>query len=173
MSSQPDWKDIGRSFSHAMKNAMNTLDFSELNQSIEKTVKATSSLINDKIQSYSKAKPSSIRAKYNVQIISDLEKSSSRKLKINQWIKNFGIFLVAFSLLLVLLLLVSLGRYALPGILGAMFIFIPGLIALIGGTGGMSSARKMIAYLKKIPLVFFCDRRSLDGFSRFLIGDRP
>ena len=35
MSSQPDWKDIGRSFSHAMKNAMNTLDFSELNQSIE------------------------------------------------------------------------------------------------------------------------------------------
>ncbi|MFA1015014.1 5-bromo-4-chloroindolyl phosphate hydrolysis family protein [Dubosiella newyorkensis] len=152
MSSQPDWKDIGRSFSHAMKNAMNTLDFSELNQSIEKTVKATSSLINDKIQSYSKAKPSSIKAKYNVQIISDLEKSSSRKLKINQWIKNFGIFLVAFSLLLVLLLLVSLGRYALPGILGAMFIFIPGLIALIGGTGGMSSARKMIAYLKKFHL---------------------
>ena len=48
--SQNDWMDIGKSISHSIKNAVDTLDFTELNNSIEKTVSSTTKMINKKIR---------------------------------------------------------------------------------------------------------------------------
>ncbi|HAM30869.1 MAG TPA: hypothetical protein DCP49_05515, partial [Erysipelotrichaceae bacterium] len=73
--SQNDWMDIGKSISHSIKNAVDTLDFTELNNSIEKTVSSTTKMINKKIREYTNADSrSQINRKYNIKKISKLEK---------------------------------------------------------------------------------------------------
>ena len=49
--SQNDWMDLGKNIGHTLKNAIDTLDFTELNRSIEKTVNSTTSMINNKSSS--------------------------------------------------------------------------------------------------------------------------
>lgn len=152
MSSQ-EWKDIGKSISHSLKNAIDTLDFTELNNSIEKTVRATTNMINDKVQQYTNSpQDNNLEEKYNLKAITKIENGAKRKLTMCRWARNVGGFLTAIFLVLDVIFLISMGRYASAAILGTLLFMIPGLILLIGGIAGMGSADKILKYMKRFHL---------------------
>lgn len=149
--SQNDWMDLGKSIGHSLKNAIDTLDFTELNNSIEKTVNSTTSMINKKIKQYSTAaKKASINLKYDIKKIKKLEKKIKSHLSVYRVLSVVGGIATAifagFDIIYTLMVGWDLAKYA---VAGSLFILIPSLILLIIGIGGMNSAKKQEQYMRR------------------------
>ena len=149
--SQNDWMDIGKSISHSIKNAVDTLDFTELNNSIEKTVSSTTKMINKKIREYTNADSrSQINRKYNIKKISKLEKKIKNNMTLYRIFSMIGgIGTGVFALFSILILLIE-GWAAGKAAIGATaLIAVPFFIFLILGIAGHSTEKKKDQYMRR------------------------
>lgn len=152
--SQNDWLDLGKSIGHSLKNAIDTLDFTELNSSIEKTVNSTTTMINKKIRQYSTAaKKASINLKYDIKKIKKLEKKIQSQLFVYRVLGVVGGVATAvfggFDIIYALMVGWGLAKYA---VAGSLFVLIPALILLIVGIGGMNSTKKQEQYMRRFHI---------------------
>lgn len=152
--SQNDWMDLGKNIGHTLKNAIDTLDFTELNRSIEKTVNSTTSMINNKIKQYSTAvKSATLNQKYDIRKITKIEKKIKSQLSGYRALRAIGGIGTAIFLGFDLIYLLLEGwQTAKPAIAGSSFLLIPCLILLIFGIAGTHTAKKQSSYMKRFHI---------------------